>query len=202
LITKVTNPTSLPTAAPRSFACADILPLYSQFLWKIEHGIVRTFTYSDLGTRSILGYWGREEVVGAPLSCLNPYGIECITDVNVRILPQSAWQGDVTAILSHNQQIEELLYINSYERTHQRLLHFLVWLARKFGQNTQGGKLIALPLTHEAIADSVGSTRVTVTRLLKQFEREGVISRQGRSIVLSRDTLPVADSYNFSGNYR
>jgi CRP-like cAMP-binding protein len=174
-----------------------MFPLDTQSLWKIERGIVRSFTYNEAGTRSILGYWGREDVVGSPLSRLNPYGIECVTDVKARALSKSAWQDDVAAILSHNQQTEELLCINSYERTHQRLLHFLVWLAKKFGQNIQGGKLLALPLTHEAIADSVGSTRVTVTRLLKQFEREGVISRQGRSIVLSRDTLSAADSYIF-----
>jgi CRP-like cAMP-binding protein len=173
-----------------------MFPSQSKVLWKIEYGIVRTFTYNEAGTRSVLGYWGREDVVGLPLSRLSPYEIECMTDVNVRVLPQSSWQYAVEAILSHNQQIEELLYINSYERTHQRLLYFLMWLSKKFGQPVHEGKLIAIPLTHEAIADSVGSTRVTITRLLKQFEREGVINRQRRSIVLSKDVSPVADAYS------
>lgn len=182
----------------RSFACTDIFPLHSQVLWKIEHGIVRTFTYNEAGTRSILGYWGVEDVVGRPLSRLSSYEIECITDVQVTVLTQSSWQYAVGAIWSHSQQTEELLYINSYERTNQRLLYFLVWLAKKFGQTIQEGKLIAIPLlTHEAIADSVGSTRVTITRLLTQFEREGKISRQRRSIVLSKDVLPVLDLYQF-----
>lgn len=202
MITKAINPTPLLTATHRSFACADMFPSQSQVLWKIEHGIVRTFTYNQAGTRSVLGYWGREDVVGLPLSRLSPYEIECMTDVTVRVLPTSSWQYDVAAILSHNQQIEELLYINSYERTHQRLLYFLVWLAKKFGQTVNEGKLIAIPLTHEAIADSVGSTRVTITRLLKQFEREGVINRQRRSIVLSRDFLPVVDSHITYRSYR
>ncbi len=180
----------------RSFECSDMFPLHSQVLWKIEHGIVRTFTYNEAGTRSILGYWGVEDVVGLPLSRLSPYEIECITDVQVTVLTQSSWQYAVGAILSHNQQTEELLYINSYERTHQRLLHFLIWLAKKFGQITHEGTLIAIPLlTHEAIADSVGSTRVTITRLLSQFEREGTISRRRRSIVLSKNVLPLLDLY-------
>jgi CRP-like cAMP-binding protein len=180
----------------RSFACTDMFPLYSQVLWKIELGIVRTFTYNEAGTRSILGYWGVEDVVGLPLSRLSPYEIECITDVQVTVLNQSSWQSAVGAILSHNQQTEELLYINSCERTHQRLLYFLIWLAKKFGQTVSEGKLIAIPLlTHEAIADSVGSTRVTITRLLSQFEREGVISRQRRSIVLSKNAFPLLDLY-------
>jgi CRP-like cAMP-binding protein len=203
LITKAINhPTPFHTATQRSFACAEIFPIQSQVLWKIEHGIVRTFTYNEAGTRSVLGYWGQEDVVGLPLSRLSPYEIECITDVKVSVLPQSSWQYAVEAILSHNQQIEELLYINSYERTQQRLLYFLVWLAKKFGQTVNEGKLIDIPLTHEAIADSVGSTRVTITRLLKQFERERVINRQRRSIVLSKDVLLVVDSDSVHRNYR
>ena len=166
-----------------------MFPLRSQVLWKIEHGIVRTFTYNEAGTRSILGYWGVEDVVGLPLSRLEPYEIECMTDVKVRVLPQSSWQYDLEAILSHIQQIEKLLYINSYERIYQRLLYFLAFLAKKFGQTLNEGELIAIPLTHEAIADSVGSTRVTITRLLRQFEREGVIKRQSRMIVLSKDVF-------------
>jgi CRP-like cAMP-binding protein len=189
LITTIGHSIPLHGTAQRSFSCADILPLQSQVLWKIEHGIVRTFTYNEAGTRSILGYWGVEDVVGLPLSRLSHYEVECVTEVQVTPLPQSSWQDAVGAILAHNQQTEELLYINSCERTHQRLLYFLVWLAKKFGRTVQEGKLIAVPLTHEAIADSVGSTRVTVTRLLKQFERAGVINRQGRNIVLSKNTL-------------
>jgi CRP-like cAMP-binding protein len=189
LITTISYPSPIHEVAQRYFSCADLFPLQSEVLWKIEHGIVRTFTYNEAGTRSILGYWGLEDVVGLPLSQLSPYEIECVTDVQVTILPQSSWQYEVGAILSHNQQTEELLYINSYERTHQRLLYFLRWLAKKFGRTVQEGKLIAVPLTHEAIADSVGSTRVTITRILKQFERAGVINRQRRNIVLAKDTL-------------
>ncbi len=191
MITQISHPTPIHEVAQRSFSCADMFPLQSQVLWKIEHGIVRTFTYSETGTRNILGYWGLEDVVGLPLSRLSSYEIECVTDVQVTVLPQSSWQYVVGAILSHNQQTEELLYINCYERTHQRLLCFLMWLAKKFGRTVHEGKLIAIPLTHEAIADSVGSTRVTITRILRQFEREGIIHRQGRSIVLSKNALPL-----------
>lgn len=189
MITQISHPTPIHEVAQRSFSCADIFPLQSKVLWKIEHGIVRTFSCNEAGTRSILGYWGLEDVVGLPLSRLSHYEIECVTDVQVTILTQSSWQYAIGAILSHNQQTEELLYINSYERTHQRLLYFLRWLAKKFGRTVQEGKLIAVPLTHEAIADSVGSTRVTITRLLSQFEKEGVINRQRRNIVLPNDTL-------------
>jgi CRP-like cAMP-binding protein len=173
----------------RNFKGTGMLPLQSQVLWKIEYGIVRTCAYYEEGTRSILGYWGKGEVVGSPFSGLSPYGIECLTDVRVSMLLKSSWSQVIDDIISHTRQMEELLYISGYERTSQRLLHFLVWLAKKFGQTVQGGMLINIPLTHESIADSVASTRVTITRLLRQFEREGIIHRQSRSIVLANNVL-------------
>jgi CRP/FNR family transcriptional regulator, cyclic AMP receptor protein len=45
-------------------------------------------------------------------------------------------------------------------------------------------------LTHEEIASMTGTSRETVTRLLKRFERDGVIVRHGSSVVIAnRESL-------------
>jgi CRP-like cAMP-binding protein len=96
------------------------------------------------------------------------------------------------ALFLHTQQAEELLSIVRNERMHSRLQQILVWLAQKFGREVNSGRLIDLRLTHQAIAEVIGTTRVTVTRLLNQFEREGVISRPRRHyIVLRHDRLGI-----------
>ena len=41
-----------------------------------------------------------------------------------------------------------------------------------------------LPLTHEEIACMIGSTRSTVTKLMRTLEEEGKISRSGRRLIL------------------
>ncbi|MBT9333383.1 Crp/Fnr family transcriptional regulator [Acidipila sp. 4G-K13] len=41
-----------------------------------------------------------------------------------------------------------------------------------------------MALTHEELANMAGSSRETVTRLLNQFERDGLIRRRGSSITL------------------
>jgi CRP-like cAMP-binding protein len=146
--------------------------------------VLRTYTFNETGTRNILGYWGVGDVIGHPLSRLNPYEIECLTSVEVVAIPPELWQEALEAIMLHAQQTKELLYVKGYERAHHRLLHLLIWLARKFGRSVDQGKLIDAPLTHESIAETIGSTRVTVTRLLKQFEREGIIYRDRRNIIV------------------
>jgi CRP/FNR family transcriptional regulator len=51
-------------------------------------------------------------------------------------------------------------------------------LARVYGQVSAGGVSLDLPLTHELLADMVGSTRETVTRALSQFDREGLVRHE------------------------
>jgi len=90
------------------------------------------------------------------------------------------------AWISHAQESEELLSIVHNRPVNVRLLQLLNWLARKFGREVEGGKLIELPLTHQALSEVICTTRVTVTRLLNQFEQEGILNRRGRFLILGR----------------
>ncbi len=76
------------------------------------------------------------------------------------------WMQVLDSILRHVQQTEELLCIVRSSSTHDRLLQLLIWLARKFARKVEQGHLIDLRLTHQDISEIIGTTRVTVTRLL------------------------------------
>ncbi|WP_187329235.1 helix-turn-helix domain-containing protein [Halomicronema hongdechloris] len=71
--------------------------------------------------------------------------------------------------------MQELLRIR-HGNIRQRLELFLQWLAQRFGRPIRQGQLIQLRLTHQNIADTIGTTRVTVTRLLQELEHAQVIS--------------------------
>jgi CRP-like cAMP-binding protein len=66
----------------------------------------------------------------------------------------------------------------------------LGWLAKKFGRQVEGGQAIDLRLTHQEIAEILGITRVTVTRLLKEFEDQGAIARLPRQYIVLHDRDP------------
>jgi CRP-like cAMP-binding protein len=169
----------------QTFSRRDLIPLQPELLWRIETGVVRTLTWSEEGTPVTLGYWGATDVVGQPLSRVTPYQIECMTRVKASLVPEHLWHQALEAVLKHAQQTEELLCIFHQEPLHLRLRLLLVWLAQKFGRQVKTGKLIELRLTHQQLAEVIGATRVTVTRLLQQFEQQGIISRQQRhNIVL------------------
>jgi len=168
----------------RTFSRYDLMPLPADKLLRIEQGVVRSFTWSEEGTAIVLGYWGAGDVVGRPLSSIQPYQIECLSVVEASYIPATQWQLVTDEIFRHIQQTEELLYIIRQERTHERLRRLLIWLACKFASQVEQGQLINLRLTHQEIAEVIGTTRVTVTRLLSQFEQEGIIYRSRRHLIV------------------
>jgi CRP-like cAMP-binding protein len=161
------------------FSCHSTLPLYRDSLWRIEQGAVRTVTWDEEGTIRTLGYWGTADVVGRPLSRLNIYEIQCLTDVRASLLSYALWSQAVETItyIQQIQQTEEFLSITSCNQAKQKLWLFLVFLAQKFGRNVERGRWIGLKLTHQQLGEGVNLSRVTVTILLGEFEAEGKLIR-------------------------
>jgi CRP/FNR family transcriptional regulator len=64
-----------------------------------------------------------------------------------------------------------------------RLVNLMLKLANEFGTKTlSGGVSIELTLTHQEIADMIGSNRVTVTRKLLELQKKNLINIQNRTI--------------------
>ncbi|BAZ15907.1 Crp/Fnr family transcriptional regulator [Calothrix sp. NIES-4071] len=183
--TNTTNPNSSTSGLQqRLFTRRETIPARNDVLWKIERGAVRTLTWSEDGTFITLGYWGPGDLIGYPLSRVKPYQIECLTSVEVSVVPPQLWHQDINSFLSHIQQAEELLSIVHRKPISLRLWQFLVWLSEKFGRDVEQGKLIDLNVTHQEMAEVLNTTRVTVTRLLQQFEEENTLIRHKRRIIL------------------
>jgi len=165
----------------------DKIPPRSDVLWLIQHGAVRTLTWSEEGTTITLGYWGPGDIVGYPLSRLHPCEIQCLTNVEMSLLPQALLHQALDAVVCHIQQTEKLLSIVHLNPTSLRLWQFLVWLSDRFGRDVDQGRLINLQLTQQEIAEAIATTRVTVLRLLQQFKSEGRILQHKRQFILCGD---------------
>lgn len=168
------------------FRRGELLTLQPKLLWQLEQGFVRTLTWDEVGNVTTLGIWGAGEFVGQPLSQLQPYQIECLTEVQAKKL-SSVEATSSTTMLNHVHQTEKLLSIVHCKQTSTRLLLLLEWLSQRFGQRVDRGWLLELRLTHQVISEIIGTTRVTVTRLLRQLEREGKLIRGRKSLILTTD---------------
>ena len=152
--------------------------------------MVRTITWLEDGTIAATGLWGPGDLVGKALSKVEPYQIECLTTVEVSLLPVNRLYEETEALISHLQQSEAFSLIRSYRKIDAMVLKLLSWLAKKFGREVETGHLIDLRLTHQDLAEMLGTTRVTITRTLSQFEQQGLIDRLPlRRIVLKEGDL-------------
>jgi len=168
------------------FRNGDELPNEQDHIWLILDGVIKTFSTNESGTAVTLGFWGNRDVVGMPLSKITPYKIKCMSNVKAIAIAQSQQASVVAECIYHQQQTQQLIYIVRHtNRVAKRLWLFLKWLGGKFGRTIPEGKLIDFRLTHQELAEAIGTTRITVTKTLNQFEREGFILRpKTRCIIL------------------
>lgn len=168
----------------RLLARREIIEPSNDILWLIKRGAVRTVTWNEDGTFTTLGYWGVGDLIGYPLSKVKPYQIECLTSVEITVVPEHLWHQHIDALVSHIQDSEELLSIVNRKPISLRLWEFLLWLSKKFGRSVEQGCLIELYITHQEIAEVLNTTRVTITRLLQEFETAEMLLRHQRRIIL------------------
>ncbi len=92
-------------------------------------------------------------------------------------------------------QTEMMIETLAHRDMASRLVSFLLILCRDFGVPTTEGIRIDLKLSHQAIAEAIGSTRVTVTRLLGDLRDQEMISIHKKKITVYN---PVALSEQFA----
>ena len=172
------------SAVKQRFPARTRLPLQPDAIWLIQTGVVRSVTWLENGVVVSSGIWGSGDIVGLRLSVSNPYELECLTLVEATLLPVGQGQLDTNLLLAHIHRLEELVTIRSYRPVETMMVKFLGWLAKQFGEAVHEGQLIDLRLTHQDIAEILGTTRVTVTRVLGQLEQQGIIHRLAMQKIL------------------
>lgn len=95
----------------------------------------------------------------------------------------------VASRLQFAQETIRQLSANSVE---SRVAFTLLKLAEKLGEETQAGTLIQTPLSRQELAEMTGTTTETVSRVLSQFRKSGVI-RSGRRWVAVMDRSKLAE---------
>lgn len=155
----------------------DVLP--ESLSWRILDGYLRTSVLEEDGEAMILGVWGPGDWITAAYSALKPIEIQCISTVTVeQFFPGPE---DVQDLLRQQiQNLEEIFQFNRIRSADGRLLKLLTWIGRRFGQVNSRGYRLSLKemnLTHKALADLCGLTRVTVTKVLNRYKVEGVLQQ-------------------------
>lgn len=80
----------------------------------------------------------------------------------------------------HSERILNL----EYRSVRERIVSFLLTMAQRFGEDTDEGLCIRVPLRHQDVASSVNASRETASRELAMLERKGLIINKQSSLTI------------------
>lgn len=104
----------------------------------------------------------------------------------------------ITKLISlRRQRIERRLKYLLFRSNRERLVHLLLELAEQYGTPQSEGLGLRVKLSHQDLANVIGSTRETVTVVLGELQAEGLVSL-GRKKIVIRDLSALAASINVS----
>ncbi len=157
----------------------------------------RCITLSILGPGDIFLQWRAES---QSLSCLcaeamNKSRVVSLSDIDMARVVAAEPAAAIDVItnfarrLTESQVLIEDLMNNS---VNLRLYRTLLELSKQFGRPENGASVIDYPLTHQRLADMIGSNRVTVTRKLHELQERGVVETRKNATIVLRDVNGLA----------
>lgn len=197
--TLLQNPSRYTTVALRQGE--EIGPLYDQEMrfYSVESGKLRiynllpsgrTITVSILSENDAFFQWRARS---SSLSCICAEAMQTskvfsLAEHELTELLKSAPTVVVDVISNFAQRLTEShVLIKELMDTSMnlRLYRTLLDLAREFGKTSNGSNAVLLDvqLTHQRLADMVGSNRVTVTRKLLELQKRGVVAGRGNGSI-------------------
>lgn len=192
---------------PKSFSKGEIIFRQSdpgKYFFLVKKGKIKITSSSEEGQEVTLAIIEEKECFGemslldeekrsAAAVALSDSEILYIpTDAFLKFLNQSPQVAiKLLAVLSRrlrraDEKIESLVFHSAKER----LLRLLLEWIDTHGENVRGTIYIKQPLTHQEIANLLGTTRETITRIFNELRQKNIISIEGKKIsIIEKDKV-------------
>jgi CRP-like cAMP-binding protein len=162
----------------------EAIPLVEEGVWQVYRGVSQLSQVSETGEEILLGWAQPGHFFGLWLTYIESYQAKALSEIYLRWynLNEIESSPQLTQMMLNQmsrrlRQTEALLAIAGLKRVEDRLLQLLKLLKEEMGQTVDEQRTrLTIRLTHQNIASAIGTTRVTVTRLLGDFQRQGIIS--------------------------
>lgn len=162
----------------------DEITVLDSGIWQVYRGVVQLSRVRQDGNEVVVGWITANGTFG---NCFDtspqPYRAIALCDVYVRRYSQT----DVAKypllakqfLAQYSDRLiksEQLLSIIAVRRVEERLKQLLLMLKQELGQSTGNSNIrLQVRFTHQQLAEAICTTRVTVTRILGDFQNKGLI---------------------------
>ena len=188
-------------AVPRQFSPGELIFAEGDpctGLYVVERGHIRIFKSSAGGREQVLSIDGPgSSVAELPVFDGGPYPASgsAVEEATVLLIRKQDFQA---LCLAHPQVALKVLRVVgsrlrrlvgiieelSFTTVRRRLASFLFRLAQREGRRSDDGVEITLPASNQELASQIGTVRELVSRNLSRFQHEGLLTVDGRSIVI------------------
>lgn len=156
----------------------------------IQHGSAKAYRITADGREQILYIFPTHDYFGARFLFTEdavPYSVEALEETHVCILSKTQLMQllaehppvalELIEAMAHRMRRLELVVQSMGGRNAEmRIASMLLEFMDTYGQQTDKGMVVTLPLSREGLANYVGMARETLSRKLSQLEEEGVIA--------------------------
>lgn len=171
-------------------------------LYLLKKGRVRLFKVSEDGRQLTLGLLGKGNIFGETESLSTGSGsasVEALDDALVCVLGKDDFEAillkrpavalKMVSILTQRiREAEELVENLAFHDVRYRVVYLLAKLAQQFGSaedgTVAGYTQLDLALSHADLANMIGATRESVSMVLSQLAKEGVVVTGRRTLAV------------------
>lgn len=169
------------------YAKGQLIPLADSSFCQVYKGVVQLSRFRENKKEVILGWLSPNHIFGVTSnSVLSPFHrshrLLAMTDVYAQIYSSQDLAGDpqlakrlVSELSYRLLKSEQMIAINSAKRIETRLQELLTMLKNEFGHPVEQGIRLTARFTHKNLADAIGTTRVTITRILGELKSKNII---------------------------
>jgi len=170
-----------------------------QGVFIVRSGAVKLSVNSTDGRTLIVRFAESGDVLGLPATLTGkPYSLtaEAIEPAQLQLIARRNFldflreHGDVALRVAqqlgetYHAAVDEMRTLGLSHSAEQKVAHFILdWTAKHSAEN-EGAKS-KMTLTHEEIAETIGMTRETVTRVLSHFKKSNLIAIKGATLVVN-----------------
>lgn len=162
-------------------AKGDEIPLFPEGVWQVTQGLVQLCANYEDGEQVLFGWAAPGAWFGTQGSDTLDYQAIALSPVYLRWLRLDEIESSMKLsqmllpeLVKRMRQAELLLIINGRRHTVERLKGLLSLLGAEVGEPLPDGQTrIGYKFTHQQLASAIGTTRVTVSRMMVQFQVKG-----------------------------
>ncbi len=176
--------------------------LSGDYMYVIREGHVKVTKLSGDGREKILELLGPGDFFGemsllddAPRSA----SVKSLTETHILALSRPDFLKElrrnpdlgmavIQELTRRVRQMDEQASSLSFQRVRERTQGLLVRLAKD--DVSQNGRRVTPPLTHQQIADMIGTSRETVTRIVKRLKDQGWLEQEGKHYLVPTTPPP------------